>query len=245
VNTSGTLTGTTSYDAWGNPETTGGLAATTPFGYAGGYTDPDGLVYLINRYYDPATGQFTDVDPEVDQTWQPYGYTGGDPVNRIDPNGLYYYNYNWTLGNRGSAGYVFSYLAHHASRVFPFSTGGCTTLYLGEHCDFVPAPGQNDHLHVSRMSSTSLTLYVDNWCQFSFIWCWAEDPPGSTITFTVNRYSVLWVTEDVLQQVGIAPWAPIITNMIAPGAAWYQWLRQAINLSSDLGGGWWDVHYLG
>jgi RHS repeat-associated protein len=87
VNASGILTGSTSYDAWGNPLTTGGLTATTPFGYAGGYTDPDGLLYLINRYYDPATGQFTSVDPDLAQTLQPYAYTDGDPVNQSDPTG--------------------------------------------------------------------------------------------------------------------------------------------------------------
>jgi hypothetical protein len=47
VSASGSLTGTTSYDAWGNSETAGGLTATTPFGYAGGYTDPTGLIYLV------------------------------------------------------------------------------------------------------------------------------------------------------------------------------------------------------
>jgi RHS repeat-associated protein len=52
----------------GAPPTTDGLTATTAFGYAGGYTDPDGLIYLINRYYDPATGQFTSVDPDVVDT---------------------------------------------------------------------------------------------------------------------------------------------------------------------------------
>ena len=34
VNNSGALTGTTSYDAWGTPQTTGGLTGSTPFGYA-------------------------------------------------------------------------------------------------------------------------------------------------------------------------------------------------------------------
>lgn len=62
VNASGGLTGTCGYDAWGNPENSGGLRATTPFSYAGGYTDPTGLLYLINRYYDPNTGQFLSVD---------------------------------------------------------------------------------------------------------------------------------------------------------------------------------------
>jgi RHS repeat-associated protein len=87
VSSSGSLTASTSYDAWGNPEATGGLTSYTPFGFAGGYTDPSGLLYLIGRYYDPATGQFLSVDPLVDETGQPYAYTGDDPVNRVDPSG--------------------------------------------------------------------------------------------------------------------------------------------------------------
>jgi RHS repeat-associated protein len=90
VSSSGDLTGTTAYDAWGNPETAGGLTAATPFGYAGGYTDPDGLIYLINRYYQPSTGQFISVDPDVSQTLTPYAYAGDDPVLNSDPTGLKY-----------------------------------------------------------------------------------------------------------------------------------------------------------
>jgi RHS repeat-associated protein len=88
VGTSGTLTGSTSYDAWGNPKAIGGLTATTPFGYAGAYTDPTGLLYLINRYYDPTTGQFISVDPELARTQAPYAYAGDDPVANTDPTGL-------------------------------------------------------------------------------------------------------------------------------------------------------------
>jgi RHS repeat-associated protein len=88
ISPAGTLTATTSYDTWGNPKTPGGLTSYTPFGYAGGYTDPTGLIYLINRYYDPATGQFLSVDPDVSQTGQPYAYAGDDPVNNTDPLGL-------------------------------------------------------------------------------------------------------------------------------------------------------------
>jgi RHS repeat-associated protein len=87
VNSSGSLSASTSYDAWGNPETTGGLTSYTPFGFAGGYTDPTGLVYLIGRYYDPVIGQFLTVDALVDETGQPYAYTGDDPVNAVDPLG--------------------------------------------------------------------------------------------------------------------------------------------------------------
>jgi RHS repeat-associated protein len=88
VNSSGALTGMTSFDAWGNPETTGGLSASTPFGYAGGYTDPTGLLFLMNRYYDPQTGQFISVDPELASTHQAYSYADDDPIVLADPSGL-------------------------------------------------------------------------------------------------------------------------------------------------------------
>ena len=43
---------------------------------------------VVGRYYDPQTGQFLSVDPLVDETGQPYTYTGGDPVDAADPTGL-------------------------------------------------------------------------------------------------------------------------------------------------------------
>jgi trimeric autotransporter adhesin len=97
VSASGALVATTSYDAWGDAETTGGLTAYTPFGYAGGYTDPDGLIYLINRYFNPAEGQFISVDPDLSQTGEPYAYTGGDPLTQKDPDGLKYKTWNPTV----------------------------------------------------------------------------------------------------------------------------------------------------
>lgn len=42
----------------------------------------------INRYYDPATGQFLTRDPLVSATGQPYAYAADDPVNNTDPAGL-------------------------------------------------------------------------------------------------------------------------------------------------------------
>jgi RHS repeat-associated protein len=89
VTSTGTLTATTTYDAWGNPETTSGLTSYTSFGYGGYFTDPTGLTYNIARYYDPTSGQFLTVDPMVDMTDQPYAYVAGDPVNLLDPSGLH------------------------------------------------------------------------------------------------------------------------------------------------------------
>ena len=86
VSSSGTLTATTSYDAWGNPATTGGLTSATPFGYAGGYTDPTGLIYLLARYYDPGTGQFISVDPDLAQTLAALRLHERQPDHRNRPN---------------------------------------------------------------------------------------------------------------------------------------------------------------
>jgi uncharacterized protein RhaS with RHS repeats len=55
-------------------------------------------VYIVGRYYDPATGQFVSVDPLVDETGQPYAYTGDDPVNGVDPNGLDYWLFRFQWG---------------------------------------------------------------------------------------------------------------------------------------------------
>jgi RHS repeat-associated protein len=88
TNSSGASVGTASYDAYGNMTATG---TTTPFGYAGQYTDVEsGLVYLRARYYDPATAQFLSRDPAVMTTREPYAYTRDNPLNAADPTGLYF-----------------------------------------------------------------------------------------------------------------------------------------------------------
>jgi RHS repeat-associated protein len=61
----------------------------TPFGFQGSYTDSTGLVYLIDRYFDPSTDQFPSVDPDVGLTDQPYAFTNDEPLNTSDPFGLY------------------------------------------------------------------------------------------------------------------------------------------------------------
>jgi trimeric autotransporter adhesin len=122
VASGGLLTGSTSYDAWGNPSTS--LAADTPYGFAGGYTDTTGLVYLIHRYYDPQTGQFLSVDPLVSSTHEPYDYTDGDPVNEVDPAGTFYTgtaSYSW---NSGSTTITVCYSGGVACVPISVSTGG-------------------------------------------------------------------------------------------------------------------------
>jgi RHS repeat-associated protein len=45
-------------------------------------------IYLLNRYYDPSTDQFLSIDPDVQETDQPYVFTNDDPLNQEDPLGL-------------------------------------------------------------------------------------------------------------------------------------------------------------
>nr|MDQ3806303.1 PKD domain-containing protein [Acidobacteriota bacterium] len=57
-----------------------------------------GLDYALNRHYDPLQGRFTQVDPigmrafnaSDPQTLNMYAYCGNDPVNRTDPDGLFF-----------------------------------------------------------------------------------------------------------------------------------------------------------
>ncbi len=59
-----------------------------PYRFAGNYQDPTGLYHLQARYYDANIGRFTQPDPSG-QEENPYLYAEGDPVNRIDPAGLF------------------------------------------------------------------------------------------------------------------------------------------------------------
>jgi RHS repeat-associated protein len=98
-------TGDYNYDSRSMLMTTAAICATRevswwPSYYRGEQYDPDlGLYYLRARYYNPATGRFMSRDPYEPKLQGPGGipidprelhkylYTGGDPVNFIDPRG--------------------------------------------------------------------------------------------------------------------------------------------------------------
>jgi RHS repeat-associated protein len=57
-----------------------------------------GIDYAINRHYDPQQGRFTQVDPigvnaanlTDPQSFNLYSYCGNDPINHVDPSGLFW-----------------------------------------------------------------------------------------------------------------------------------------------------------
>jgi RHS repeat-associated protein len=58
-------------------------------GLTDGMRDASGQMYKRNRYYDPATGQFTQPDPiGIAGGLNVYGFAAGDPVGYWDPYGL-------------------------------------------------------------------------------------------------------------------------------------------------------------
>ena len=81
-----------SYDPWGYCIHSIG-DSDTPFKYVGAFgiqTDPNGLVNMRARYYNPATKSFISADPsgfEGGLNW--YLYASGDPFSRVDINGMW------------------------------------------------------------------------------------------------------------------------------------------------------------
>jgi RHS repeat-associated protein len=83
------------FDAYGNAISFDPSVALTEFLYSGEQFDSKiGQQYLRQRYYDPTTGRFNRLDPFFGNLNDPlslhkYQYTHADPMNGIDPSGLF------------------------------------------------------------------------------------------------------------------------------------------------------------
>jgi len=80
--------------SYGDPSGSTGQNKHKPIGFTGGSDDAaTGLVYLINRYYDPSIGRFISVDPirfkeSNTALFNRYAYANNNPVMNVDPDGL-------------------------------------------------------------------------------------------------------------------------------------------------------------
>jgi RHS repeat-associated protein len=92
VNALGAVVAAYLYDAYGQQLALAG-AVPNPLLYRAQWFDPLlGQYYLRARFYDPATGRFTSMDPQAGNPSNPlslhrYLYTPANPVNFQDPNG--------------------------------------------------------------------------------------------------------------------------------------------------------------
>jgi RHS repeat-associated protein len=95
LNPVGATAATYSYKPYGGLNKKTGTAA-TPLTYAQSDVDTaTGFNYLINRYYDPTTAEFSSIDPAIASTGTAYLYAADDPLNHIDPNGLMFKLPSW------------------------------------------------------------------------------------------------------------------------------------------------------
>jgi len=112
IDTTGTVQATYTYDPYG-VTTVGGpnpaIANGNPYRYAGGYYDTaTGLYHFGQRYYNPTTGRWTQQDsrntPLNPTNGNRYAYTGDDPINNTDPNGLSFLGIDCPFGNVNGGG---------------------------------------------------------------------------------------------------------------------------------------------
>lgn len=89
------IVATYEYDVWGNvlKSDAKGIAADSPFGYAGYMYDKEiGMYYLMARYYHPEHSVFLSVDPDPGDEDDPitqnaYTYAHNNPVMKVDADG--------------------------------------------------------------------------------------------------------------------------------------------------------------
>ncbi|MGH9122534.1 MAG: RHS repeat-associated core domain-containing protein, partial [Acidimicrobiales bacterium] len=87
VTPSGTARAKYAYTPYGTQTATGlnGVLPSNPYGFDGGYIDTTGLVHFGLRYYDPVTGQWTQLDPSGSDAG--YVFAEDDPIDLADPSG--------------------------------------------------------------------------------------------------------------------------------------------------------------
>jgi len=152
ADTSGTAVKQIDYDSFGNIINDTNPTFTIPFGFAGGLFDKDtGLVRFGYRDYDPDTGRWTAKDPILFTGGDTdlYGYCLSDPVNLVDPWGLWFIDVGvsgsatGTLGPGGTVGLKIGPSGVHFYYGFGLGigAGASATIHTGNPCADVSVTG--------------------------------------------------------------------------------------------------------
>jgi RHS repeat-associated protein len=127
LDTVGAIAQLYSFDAYGNALGFNPAEALTEFLYSGEQFDAKiGQQYLRQRYYTPATGRFNRLDPFFGNLNDPlslnkYTYANGDPINKMDPNGLF------SIGSMGMSMAIGASIGAGSGGV----VGGIYGMYVG------------------------------------------------------------------------------------------------------------------
>ncbi len=156
-----------------------------PAGYSSWYgslvrgrTDASGLTFLRNRYYDPNTGRFTQMDPiGLAGGLNLYGYAGGDPVNFSDPFGLcpktakdgsvcldFFIQDGQVLGSKGDGRSFDKNAGPNSSRLqVVVSPDGELSYNVSGSCTLVgcSGPSEKNNISVQQGENGSFTVNVE------------------------------------------------------------------------------------
>jgi RHS repeat-associated protein len=167
-----------SWGPFGTPSVSGGLTVAAldwiPFGFAGGLYDREtGLLHFGARDYSPQLNRWLSKDPINFRGGDAnlYAYVGNDPVNRIDPTGLWYIDVNFGGGSVvGGTGGV--YLGPGGAN--PYAGGGFVSPGVGGSICYgggSPSPG---------MSSGQASIGFIFPFGLGPVFAWGNDATGAT-----------------------------------------------------------------
>ncbi|MFG2440951.1 RHS repeat-associated core domain-containing protein [Streptomyces sp. NPDC048508] len=126
---SGTKVASYRYSPRGVTTPTESTGVSQPYRFAGTFQDPTDLYHMGARYYDSRTGRFNQNDPSGKEK-NPYLYAEGDPVNRIDPTGLFSLGGNFGAALVGGAALVVGTLL--GGPVVGGTAAGCAGAFVSE-----------------------------------------------------------------------------------------------------------------
>ncbi len=148
---SGNVTDRVEYSAYGTTTYRSGNTD-TPFLFNGRYgvqTDPNGLLYMRARYYNPYICRFINPDPSgFSGGLNHYAYADGNPVSLIDPFGL--------CPSEGWGGAVATWLQNNVSGPLNSVATGSTVANFASYMAGTVTEGLGDLLRVGQGSASAV-----------------------------------------------------------------------------------------
>ncbi|MFA5859955.1 MAG: RHS repeat-associated core domain-containing protein [Elusimicrobiota bacterium] len=142
---SGNITGTYKYDPFGNILDSSGTAAIYGFiGSLGVRNDDTGLSLMGARYYDSFIGRFISRDPVTDMSdsvsFNKYVYCRNNPLNLIDPKGLFSKEYEEPLSKEArdtlaAFGQGYRDMSFDMCDELDYNPSSCAELFFGNNND--------------------------------------------------------------------------------------------------------------
>jgi RHS repeat-associated protein len=150
-NTSGGIVERYSYDVFGEPNRVSSVG--NSYMFTGRQRDENGLYYYRARYYKPSIGRFMQPDP-IQSEINIYTYCGNNPVNYVDPWGL------WPKGTHNYlVDHAFPNLTPRERQILKDASAGVDSPYPGQLA-------QNAYQHAMSMSGENRDVAAEKWSKF-------------------------------------------------------------------------------